>query len=385
MDAFYASIEMCDNPRLKGKPVVVGGSRARGVVAAASYEARRFGVRSAQPVQKAIRLCPHGIFLPVRMSRYKEISDKIFELFLRFTPLVEPLSLDEAFLDITDSVHLFGPAEYIAMQIKQSIREETGLTASAGVSSCKFVAKIASDFDKPDGLTVVPPDRITAFLDPLPIERMWGVGRETQKALSTLGIRTVADVRRVPVEVLKKKLGKHGVQLALLSRGIDPSPVNPQREMKSLGREETYDNDLVTIGEMKTELFALASRVTRRARRYGLVGRTLTLKVKHHDFSLVTRSVTLSEPIDDAHEVYAYCCRLLDTTAARQKPVRLLGIYLSQLMNSSLARQASLFENDHTIRKKKALNQALDRICDKFGEDSIIPGSLLPGAEPSEG
>jgi len=384
MDAFYASIEVLDSPSLKGKPVIVGGPRRRGVVAAASYEARRFGVRSAQPVKTAMRLCPQGIVLPLRISRYKEISNNIFELFHCFTPLVEPLSLDEAFLDVTDSLRLYGPAEGIATHIKQLIRDRIGLTASAGVAPCKSIAKIASGFNKPDGLTVVPPDRVTAFLDPLPIGRLWGAGKKLQKELSRLGIRTVEDLRRVPVEVMEKKFGKQGIQMSLLSRGIDPSPVNPDRELKSLGSEETYDEDVVTLHAMKTELLALARRVTRRARRHGTVGKTVTLKIKYHDFSLATRSVTLPQPTDDVMEVYERCCRLLETTVTQGIPVRLLGIYLSQLTRLSLVRQLSLLDCNDLERRKKNLNHALDRICDKFGEDAIIPGSLLPEADCSD-
>ena len=248
MDAFYASVEQRDRPELKGKPVIVGGDpQSRGVVAACSYEARKFGVHSAQPMATAIRLCPDGIFLPVRMSRYKEVSEQVFEIFYRFTPLVEPLSIDEAFLDVTGSARLFGEPVEIAKKIKQMVLEETGLTVSAGVAPSKFVAKIASDIDKPDGLTVVPPDRVRDFLDPLPIKKMWGVGKVTQEALALLNIHTFRDLSQMPVKVLEKKFGKHGVKMHLLSMGIDEREVAPEHDAKSIGHEETFLEDIIDL------------------------------------------------------------------------------------------------------------------------------------------
>ncbi len=245
MDAFYASVEMLDNPALRGQPVIVGGPKQRGVVSAASYEARKFGVHSALPMAVAMRLCPQGVFLPVRMPRYKEISDQIFEIFLRFTPLVEPLSIDEAFLDVTASVRLFGPAEEIAKQIKNQVREEIGLTVSAGVAPSKLVAKIASDLNKPDGLTVVPEGNVQQFLDPLPIEKLWGVGKMTQKDLSLLNVKTVGELSRLPKDLLRRRFGGQGLQLYFLSKGIDDREVQPERIIKSIGREETFPEDIL--------------------------------------------------------------------------------------------------------------------------------------------
>ena len=237
MDAFYAAVEILDNPDLKGKPVIVGGSKKRGVVSSACYEARRFGIHSAQPVSTAVRLCPHGVFLPVRMWRYKEFSRQIFALFYRFTPLVEPLSLDEAFLDVTGSTRLFGPPEAIARKIKQQVVKKTGLTVSAGVAPSKFVAKIASDMQKPDGLTVVPEGQVKEFLEPLPIEKLWGVGRATRKILSHLGVGTIGSLADLPVELLARKLGKQGIHLYSLARGLDDREVEPERGVKSIGHE----------------------------------------------------------------------------------------------------------------------------------------------------
>jgi DNA polymerase-4 len=298
MDAFYASVEVKDNPSLKGKPVIVGGNRKRGVVSSASYEARKFGVHSAQPIATAARLCPHGVFLPTRMSRYKEVSDLVFEIFHRFTPLVEPLSIDEAFLDVTGSTRLFGSPEKIAIDIKRMIVEEIGITASAGVGPSKFIAKIASDLNKPDGLTVVPYDQVREFLDPLPIGKLWGVGKATQKALSFLGVKTVEELSSLPADVLEKKFGKHGIHIHLLAKGIDNRDVVPEREVKSIGNEETYAEDILDMEVIKKEILALAVKVARRLRNEHVKGKTITLKVKYKDFVQITRSVTLPKTID---------------------------------------------------------------------------------------
>ena len=384
MDAFYASVEVLDNPELKGKPVIVGGSRKRGVVSSASYEARRFGIHSAQPMAKAMRLCPQGIFLPVRMRRYKEVSDQVFEIFHRFTPLVEPLSIDEAFLDVTGSTQLFGEPEAIAKKIKKSVKEEIGLTVSAGVAPSKLIAKIASDLNKPDGLTVVPPEKVKEFLEPLPIEKLWGVGRETQKTLSLLGVRTIGELSRLPVEILEAKFGKHGAELHLLSRGIDESEVQPEREVKSISREETYEEDIYDLERAKRELLSLAFKVARKLRAEGLAGKRVTLKVKCSNFAQITCSLTLPEATDDGKEVFRNSLLLLKKTEVGYKAVRLLGISLSNLSIPGKKRQLSLFEKPVSQQKSKRLNLALDRIYEKFGEDSILPGTLLKeGHNPS--
>lgn len=386
MDAFYAAVEVLDDPSLAGKPVIVGGNRERGVVTSASYEARPFGVHSAQPMAAAARLCPHGIFLPVRMARYREVSEAIFGIFHRFTPLVEPLSIDEAFLDVTGSRRLFGRSEQIAREIKRLIREEVGLTASAGIASTKFVAKIASDLRKPDGLVIVPHEKTQAFLDPLPITRLWGVGQVTFRALRRLGVSTIGDLRRIPVERLRTEFGKHGEQIHNLSRGIDPRPVEPDRPVKSIGGEETFPADLTSGEVLKRELLSLATRVARRARRHGLAGRTVTLKVKYGDFQLVTRSTTLEAPTDDAAEMYGTCCHLLRKTMAGQRPVRLLGICLSGLASGNPAGQMSLLEGPgDALQRRKRLHEALDALADRFGEDAVVPGMLLAKPNPSPG
>lgn len=377
MDAFYPSVEVLDNPALKGKPVIVGGSKERGVVSSASYEARKFGIHSAQPIAKAKRLCPGGIFLPVRMSRYQEISKQVFKIFHRFTPLVEPISIDEAFLDVTDSIRLFGQPGNIAKKIKQIILTETGLTISAGVAPSKFVAKIASDIDKPDGLTVVHPDDVRDFLDPLPVKKMWGVGKVSQRLLSRLNIHNFRDLRQTPVKVLEKKFGKHGVKIHLLAMGVDERDVIPDHDVKSIGHEQTFLQDIISLDTVQKELLALGSKVARRMRQKGLKGKTITLKVKYSDFVQITRSATLPKSTDDGSEIYSVACRLLKKTEVTKKPIRLLGISLSQLSCLGAGTQLSLFDQDRSSQERQRLNTVLDSLYEKYGDKSVVPGTLL--------
>ncbi len=377
LDAFYPSVEVLDNPELKGKPVIVGGSKERGVVSSASYEARKFGVHSAQPMATAMKLCPHGIVIPGRMARYQEVSEQVFEIFYLFTPLVEPLSIDEAFLDVTGSTRLLGSPVEIAEKIKQKVFVKTGLTISAGVAPSKFVAKVASDMEKPDGLTVVPADKVREFLDPLPIKKMWGVGKVTQKALSRLNIHTFRDLRQMPAEVLEKKFGKHGIHMHQLSMGIDDRDVIISHDVKSIGHEDTYARDILDLEEAKRELLSLANRVARRMRRKGLEGKTITLKVKYHNFVQITRSVTRHTYTNDSADIYANICSLLEKTAVGKKPVRLLGISLSNLADRGSGRQLSLFKQNGSTEKRQELNRTLDSICEKFGARGVRPGSLI--------
>jgi DNA polymerase-4 len=379
MDAFYPSVEVLDNPALKGKPVIVGGSKERGVVSSASYEARKFGVHSAQAIAKAKRLCPDGIFLSVRMSRYQEVSKKAFEIFHRFTPLVEPLSIDEAFLDVTGSTRLFGHPENIAKKIKQIILTETGLTISAGVAPSKFVAKIASDIDKPDGLTVVHPDGVRDFLDPLPVKKMWGVGKVTQQLLSRLNIHTFRELRQTPVKILEKNFGKQGVKIHLLAMGIDDRDVVPEHEVKSIGHEQTFLHDIISLDVTQKELLALGNKVARRMRHKGLKGKTITLKVKYFDFVQITRSATLPKSTDDGSEIYSVACHLLKKIGVSKKPIRLLGISLSHLSFLGSETQLSLFDQDRSSQKRNRLNPVLDSLYEKFGDKSVVPGTLLDG------
>ncbi|MBW2090495.1 MAG: DNA polymerase IV [Deltaproteobacteria bacterium] len=376
MDAFYPAVEVLDNPELKGKPVIVGG-RERGVVSSASYEAREYGVHSAQPITTARRLCPAGIFLPVRMARYVEISKKVFEIFCRFTPLVEPLSIDEAFLDVTGSRRLFGPPEEIAKKIKILVKNEIGLTVSAGVAPSKLAAKIASDLEKPDGLTVVPHGRVKEFLEPLSIEKLWGVGKATRKGLELLGVKTIGDLSRLPLEVLEKKFGQNGIHLYRMARNMDERDVETDREVKSIGREETFSRDILDSGTVKKKLLSLAMQVALRMRRKGFTGRTITLKVKYKDFVQITRSTTLPDPTDDQSEIYRRALSLLKETEAGRRPIRLLGIYLSHLVSPDEIQQLDLFDRRSRGTKEKRLNTAIDAIIEKFGQDAIVPGTLI--------
>lgn len=378
MDAFFASVEVLDRPELRGLPVVVGGSD-RGVVCAASYEARKYGIRSALAMAMARKLCPTAIFLPVRMARYQEVSRRILDIFHAFTPLVEPLSLDEAFLDVGASQRLLGPAAEIAGQIRKLVRQKLGLTVSAGVASSKLVAKIASDCNKPDGLTVVEAGREKEFLAPLPIDRLWGVGGATQKSLALMGVRTIGDLTRLPLPLLVARFGKsQGEHLHLAAQAVDTREVVPERQTKSIGNEETFADDLRDMGRLEQELLALCVRVGRRARRHGSQGRTVTVKVKYHDFQQVSRSATLPEPVDDDRTIYSAGRDLLAKTEAGTRPVRLLGLSLSGLCPAGKG-QPDLFGSQQTREKNRDLCRAMDTISDRYGTNSLVPARLLTG------
>ena len=331
MDAFYASVEQRDNPALRGRPVIVGGRpEARGVVAACSYEARAFGVRSAMPAAHAQRLCPAAVFLRPRMQHYADISRQIRAIFAEVTDRIEPLSLDEAYLDVSENKLAEPLAGKLARRLKLRIREATGLTASAGVGPCKLVAKIASDVRKPDGLCVVPPEQVADFLAPLPVARLWGVGPKTEKRLLELGIRTVYDVRAVAREELERRLGRYGELLQRLSWGDDPRPVESRREPKSRGSETTFQTDVSDLTELCETLHALADEVFADLQRHGLCARTTTLKLRYADFQTITRSRSASRPLRDHEELYRTARDLLFTsTEAHLRPVRLIGVQVS--------------------------------------------------------
>lgn len=335
MDAFYASIEQRDHPEYRGKPIAVGGAPEGrgGVVATASYEARKFGVRSAMSSKKAKQLCAHLIFVRPRFDVYKQVSQKIREIFHRYTDLIEPLSLDEAYLDVTTDKQGIGSAIDIAELIRKAIKDELQLTASAGVSVNKFIAKIASDMKKPNGLTFIGPSRITSFMEKLPVDKFFGVGKVTAEKMKKLGLHTGADMKKLTEAQLIKHFGKPGRFFYKIVRGIDDREVRPDRETKSVGAEDTFPFDLTALEEMNTELDKIAAIVHDRLKRHHLRGRTVTLKIKYHDFKQVTRSQSFPDETDELEIILSTAKNLLATTEPEDKKIRLLGISLSNFGN----------------------------------------------------
>ena len=331
MDAFYASIEQRDNPQYRGKPIAVGGSPEGrgGVVATASYEARKFGIRSAMPSKRAKQLCAEVIFVRPRFDVYKNVSNQIREIFKRYTDLIEPLSLDEAFLDVTCDKQDIGSAIEIATLIRQAIKDELQLTASAGISINKFVAKIASDMNKPDGLTFIGPSRIETFMEKLPVEKFFGVGKVTAEKMKAMGWHTGADLKKLTEAELTKHFGKPGKFFYKIVRGVDDREVQPHRETKSVGAEDTFPYDLTTLEEMNHELDKIAAIVTDRLQRHGLKGKTITLKIKYHDFKVATRSQSFPQGVDDEESISTIAKQLLAATEPDDRKIRLLGISFS--------------------------------------------------------
>jgi DNA polymerase IV len=337
LDAFYASVEQRDHPEYRGKPVIVGGSPdRRGVVATASYEARQFGIHSAMPSRTALRLCPTAIFLPARFEVYRAVSQQIMAIFHQHTALVEPLSLDEAFLDVTESVDDMDEAVQLAREIKRQIRERTELTASAGVSYCKFLAKIASDRNKPDGLTVITPQEAPTFLEALPIEKFFGVGKVTAARLKNLGIQTGTDLKHLGERRLREVLGKHGAQLYHYACGEDNRPVEPVRVRKSVGKEVTLEHDIRDLGEMEHILEKLATQVERRLFELDLAGKTLTLKVRWSNFDLVTRATSRPQGFQQVEEMLPVLYSQLSKLVDGKQAVRLLGVIVSGLFSQQV-------------------------------------------------
>ena len=338
MDAFYASVEQRDDPTLRGRPVAVGGSpESRGVVAAASYEARAFGVRSALPMSRALRLCPELVVVRPDFGKYGEVSRQVFEIFREVTPLVEPLSLDEAYLDVTENSWREPLAVDVARRIKAHIREKTQVTASAGVATNKFLAKIASGWKKPDGLTVISPERVESFLKQQPVEALWGVGPVTARKLKAAGIRMLVDVRSADGELLRLCVGSWAESLRELAFGRDERPVTPNHERKSIGCEETFARDLSDVDQIRRELEALARNAAAVLARKGLVARTVVLKLRYSNFETITRSETRQPPTSSEEEIVARTVALLEKTEAGKRPVRLLGASLHGLEPESVA------------------------------------------------
>ena len=376
MDAFYASVEILDNPKLQGKPVIVGGATKRGVVSAASYEARQFGVHSAMAGITAARKCPHAIFLPVRLARYQEISAQIMAIFARFTPAIEQISVDEAFLDVTACQRLIGPAHEIAETIRQTIHSEIGITASAGIASSKLVAKIASDQNKPDGLTIVPLGKEAEFLAPLPIKRLWGIGKKTIPSLHLLGIKKIGDIVQFPLDFMEKKYGKQGRHMYYCARGIDNRDIEKRKTAKSIGNEETFKDDIINLNQLKNELLFLATKVGERLRNKNLQAQTITLKIKYHDFTTVSRSTTLKQASSDSKNIYQQAISLLPKTKAGEKAIRLVGISTGNLVASSRPKQLALFAPANQDGHQKELTKAIDTINKRYGFMTIKPAPL---------
>ena len=376
MDEFFAAVEKLDNPSLRGKPLLVAGDpQKRGVVSTASYEARKFGCHSAMPTSQALRLCPQGILLPIRAKRYREISNKVFAVFERFTPLMEPLSIDEAFLDVSGCERLLGPAEKIARDLRSTIRNELNLTASVGVAPNKFLAKIASDMDKPDGLTVITEQNIHEKLDPLPISRLWGMGPVAVKRFERFGIQTIFQLRTREVEELREWFGDTGEHFWNLSNGIDDRPVVPDSQAKSIGQEQTFAEDINDLDELRRVLNEQCEQVARRVRHAKLLARRITIKLRYGDFTTLTRSNTLSEPTDTTNEIMQQGNLLLDKWAVKSfQPLRLLGAALSQLVNPGAGGQMSLFE-DADKKKHQRLDTTIDIITERFGTDAVKRGT----------
>jgi len=382
MDAFFVSVELRSRPELRGRPVIVGFPADRSVVLSASYEARAFGVKSAMPMAVAHRLCPQAVIIEPRHKLYYEVSGQLMGIFESITELVEPLSVDEAFLDVGGAIRRLGSPRNIGELIRRRVASELGITASVGIAATKFVAKIASTRCKPDGLLLITPEETVPYLHSLPVGALWGVGAKTADVLARMGIRTVADVAATPVASLKKVLGATGEHVHRLSWGIDPRTVTPVRVEKSIGAEETFAVDTADEAQLHRELLRLSHRTAERLRASGMVARTVALKLRYADFSTVTRSRRVHTPVDSAQLIYAVALQLLDSLGSRPMTVRLVGVRAEQL---EAAAQTSLqLSFDRRDDNWRAAEQALDRVAEKFGTKSVLPARLLdPGVASS--
>ncbi len=368
MDAFFASIEALDNPALEGLPVIVGGQSLRGVVSTCSYEARRFGVHSAMPMALAHKLCPEAVYLPGRMERYKEVSRQIMDIFRDLSPLVEQLSIDEAFLDVSGMEALYGGPEEVGRIVKRRIRQEIGLTASVGLAPNKFLAKMASDMHKPDGFTIITHERARDFIAPLPVTKIFGVGAAAQKELQQVGIERIGQIAAADIGVLRRIFGKNAEKMRLLARGLDDRPVTPDSAPKSVGCEITFDSDLCDKEACCRQLLRLSGMIGYRLRRKGYYGHTLTLKVKYADFRVTTRSISSESDISSDEDIYILAARLLENVALKGG-VRLLGIAVSGLGSGQPLRLQ--FDEDD---KRQRRSDATDKLKARFGEQIIFRG-----------
>lgn len=375
MDAFYASVEMRRDPGLAGRPVVVGGAGGRGVVASASYEARAFGITSAMPMARALRLCPQVVVVSPDFASYNEVSSQLREIFLSVTPLVEPLSLDEAFLDVAGSIRLFGPPAAIGANLRARIRDELGLPASVGIAPNKFLAKLLSGKAKPDGMLQVQPDEVDDFLRPLGVRDLWGVGEQTAARLERFGVRTVADVAELPAATLARIVGAAAAgHLSKLARGKDSRPVVPYEPAKGMSAEETFERDVDDPEVLRRELLRLAEKVARRLRRSNVAARTVVLKLRYANFQTITRSKTLPLPTDEATQLHREVSEMLDALRLERVRVRLIGLGTSNLVPADASRQLGLLDDD----RWGVLERAADDARDRFGDAAVTRGALLP-------
>ena len=378
MDAFYASASLLSRPELKGTPVIIAGGGNRGVVLSATYEARAFGVASAMPIARARRLCPQATVVAPDYARYERISQAVMAVFASVTPIVEPLSMDEAFLDVSGARRRLGTPRQIAQQIRDTIADEQGITCSVGVASTKFIAKLASGLAKPDGLLVVPEAEVVSFLHQLPVGALWGVGDRTEEALQRLGLHTVADIAHTPVDTLRRALGDNaGPALHALAWGRDTRPVVPTRRERSIGADETFSFDVDDPAYIHRELLKLSDRTAARVRAAGMVGRTISIKVRFSDFTTITRSRTLRDPTDVSRDIFATALALFDGLGLQRARLRLVGVRMTGLMDSDQAPiQGLLDEPEHGWRDA---DRAVDRASARFGAGAVRPASLVQG------
>jgi DNA polymerase IV len=372
LDAFYASVEVLDDPSLRGKPVIVGGDpNARGVVSAASYEARAFGVHSAMPLRTAHRLCPNGVFLPGRFDRYRELSRQVMRIFASYTPQVEPISLDEAFMDVTASRAVFGDGEAIASSLKQRVLDEVGLVVSVGVATNKLCAKVASDLRKPDALVVVPPGGEAAFLAPLPVTRLWGVGPKTRQTLADYGVATIGQLAAMPEGTLRRRFGIYGAELRLRALGVDPAKVSSGAAPKSIGHELTFNHDVTDPARLEATLLDLAESVASRLRNHHMAAGAVQLKLRYEGFDTITRQAPLGHQVRDSEPLYQLAVSLLHKALSPERAVRLIGLTAIHL---SEVQQLTLFDApDRTDR----IAQSIDAVRERFGEKAITRARLI--------
>ena len=377
MDAFFAQIEQIDNPELKGKPVIIGNNSNRGVVSTASYEARKYGIHSAMPVFQAKKLCPKGIFVPTRMERYREVSYKIMNLLTNFSPIVEPVSIDEAYIDITGCSRLFGDNRQIALKIKKTIFNDTQLTSSIGIAPVRFLAKIASDINKPDGITIISDNHMYNFILSLPVKKIPGIGKKAQKALQLIGILTMQDVKNCPMPILLKKLGKSGIRLKEFANGIDKTPILFSNRIKSVSTEETLSENTWSKEILKKFILKQSETIGHRLRKKKLKAKTINIKIKESDFKLIVRSTTILTPTNTSIIIFREALKLFDNYPFIKK-IRLIGVGTSGLVPENFPIQEDLFQEEENPDKKwEEVDKTVDLVTQRFGDNFISKASYI--------